>query len=119
MRSVTDSSVLKMINDSVNNLQIKLLEGPDSLINFALPKKFDEHLSLPRSGRRIWEELEHKRIITSQSIVQLPEHLPKNRPLGFLEYNVPKAAIVFEVFFGAFGAGHLLCQPVGKINVGW
>jgi hypothetical protein len=23
----------------------------------------------------------------------LPEHLPKNRPLGFLEYDVPKAAI--------------------------
>ena len=44
---------LKMINDPVNNLQIKLLEGPDSLINFALSKKFDEHLSLPRSDHRI------------------------------------------------------------------
>jgi tetratricopeptide (TPR) repeat protein len=43
---------LKMINGPVNNLQIKLLEGPDSLINFALSQKFDEHLSLPRSGRR-------------------------------------------------------------------
>jgi hypothetical protein len=30
--------------------------------------------------------------------VQLLEHLPKNRALGFLEYNVPEAAIVFEVF---------------------
>jgi hypothetical protein len=30
-----------MINDPVNNLQIKLLEGPDSLINFALSKKSD------------------------------------------------------------------------------
>jgi hypothetical protein len=49
----------------------------------------------------------------------LPEHLPKNRPLGFLEYNVPKAGIVFELFFGAVGAGHLLCEPVGKIKVGW
>src|SRR6516162_2208311 len=108
-----------MINDPVNNLQIKLLKGPDSLINFALSKKFNEHLSLPRSGRRIWEELEYQRIITSQSIVQLPEHFPKNRPLGFLEDNVPKAAIVFEVFFGAVGAGHLLCEPVGNIKVAW
>jgi len=31
-----------MLNDPVNNLQIKLLEGPDRLINFALSKKFDE-----------------------------------------------------------------------------
>src|SRR5215469_12603267 len=108
-----------MINDPANNLQIKLLEGPDSLINFALSQKFDEHLSLARSSRRIWEELEYQRIITSQSVVQLPEHLPKNRPLGFLEYNVPKAPISFEVFFGALAAGHLLCEPVGKIKVGW
>jgi hypothetical protein len=54
-----------MVNDPVNNFQIKLLEGPDSLINLALSKKFDEHLSLLRSGRRIWEELEYQRIITS------------------------------------------------------
>ena len=93
-----------MINDLVNNLQIKLLEAPDSLINFALPEKFDEHLSLSRSRRRIWEKFKYQRIITSQSVVQLPEHLPKYRPFGFLEYNVPKTAIAFEVFFGAFGA---------------
>ena len=49
---------LKMINDLMNNLQINLFEGPEGLINFAFPIKFDEHLSLPRSGRRIWEELE-------------------------------------------------------------
>ena len=36
------------------------LEGPDSFINCALPKKFDEHLSLPQPGRRIWEELEYQ-----------------------------------------------------------
>src|SRR5262245_41921670 len=108
-----------MIHDPVNHLQINLLEGPDSLISFALSKKFDEHLSLPGPGRQIREELEHQRIITSQSVVQLTEHLPKNRPLGFLKYYVPEAAIVFEVFFGAFGAGHLLCEPVGKIKVGW
>jgi hypothetical protein len=47
----------KMINDPMNNLQIKLFEGPDSLVNFGLPKKFDEHLSLPRSLRRIRKEL--------------------------------------------------------------
>ena len=58
-----------MINDPVNNLQIKLFEGPDSFIDFTLPKKFDEHLSLPRPGRRIREELEHQWIITSQSVV--------------------------------------------------
>ena len=103
----------------MNNLQIKLFEGPDSLINFALPKKFDERLSLPRPVRRIWKKLEYQWIITSQSIVQLPEHLPKNRPLGFPEHNVPKAPIAFEVFFGAGGAGRLLCEPVGKIKVGW
>jgi hypothetical protein len=80
----------------MNNLQIKLLEAPDSLINFALSKRFDEHLSLPRPGRRIWEELEYQWIITSQSVVQLPEHLPKNRPLGFLKYDIPKAAIIFD-----------------------
>ena len=33
-----------MINDLVNNIQIKLLEGPDSLIDFAFSKKFNEHL---------------------------------------------------------------------------
>jgi hypothetical protein len=57
-----------MINDPVNNLQIELLEGPESLINFALSKKFDEHLSLARPGRRIWEELEYQWIIASQSV---------------------------------------------------
>src|SRR6516162_10220470 len=101
-----------MIDDPVNNLQIKLLEGPDSLISFALSKKFDEHLSLAQSGRRIWEELEYQGIITSQSVVKLPEHLPKNGPLGFLENNVPKAAIIFEVFLGAVAARHLLCEAV-------
>ena len=103
-----------MVNHLMNNLQIILLEGPDSLINFALPKKFDEHLSLPRSGRRIWEELEYQWVITSHSVVQLPEHLPKNGPSGFLEYDVPKAAIVFEVFFGAVAPGYLFCKPVSK-----
>jgi hypothetical protein len=38
--------------------------------------------------------------------------------LGFLEYDVPKPAVVFEVFFGAFAAGRLLCEPGGKIKVG-
>jgi hypothetical protein len=47
-----------MINDPMNNLQIKLFEGPDSLVNFILPKKFDEHLSLPRSGRLIRKKLQ-------------------------------------------------------------
>src|SRR6516225_1948090 len=108
-----------MINDPVNNLQIKLLEGPHSLVDFALSKNFNEHLSLPQSGRLIREELEYQRVITSQSVVQLPEHLPKNRPLGFLEYNVPKAAIVFEIFLGALGAARLFCKPVSKIKIRW
>ena len=88
-RSLAGFLGFKIINDPVNNLHKKLLEGPDSLINFALSKKFDERLSLPRPGRRIREELEYQRIITSQSVVQLPERLPKNRPLHLLEYNVP------------------------------
>jgi hypothetical protein len=45
-----------MLNHLMNNLQIRLLEGTNSLINFALAKKFDEHLLLPWPGRRIWEE---------------------------------------------------------------
>ena len=43
-----------MLNDAMNNLQINLFKGPDSLINFALPIKFDEHLSLPWPVRRIF-----------------------------------------------------------------
>ena len=46
---------LKMVNDPVNKLQIKLLEGTDRFINFAFSKKFNEHLSLPWPGRRIRE----------------------------------------------------------------
>jgi hypothetical protein len=75
MRGVSGIFGFKMINDPVNNLQIKLLEGTDTLINFALSEKFDENLSLSRPGRRIWEELKYQRVITSQSVVQLPEHL--------------------------------------------
>jgi hypothetical protein len=55
---------LKMIYDPVNDLQIKLFEGPDSLINFALSKKFDEHLSLPRSGK-----LDSQCLITNPVII--------------------------------------------------
>jgi hypothetical protein len=43
---------LKMINDPVNYLQINLFKGPDSLVNFGLPKEFDEDLLLPRPSRR-------------------------------------------------------------------
>ena len=110
---------LKMIYDLMNDLQIDLFEGPDGFINFALPIKFDEHLSLSRSGRRIWEELEQQWVITSHSVVQLPEHLPKNGPLGFLEYYVPKVAVVLKVFFGAFAAGRLLCKPVSRVKISW
>ena len=90
---------------------------PGRLINFAFSIKFDEHFSLSRSGRRIWEELEQQWVITSHSVVQLPEHLPKNGPLGFLEYDVPKVAVVLEVFFGAFAAGRLLCEPVSRVKI--
>ena len=76
---MTLSAGLKMVSDLMNNLQIKLFEGPDSFINFALSQKFNEHLSLSRPGRRILEELEYQWIITSQSVVELPEHLPKDR----------------------------------------
>ena len=34
-RGLTGILGFKMINDPVNNLHIKLLEGPDSLISFA------------------------------------------------------------------------------------
>jgi hypothetical protein len=81
--------------------------------------RFRWYLSLARPCRRIWEELQKQGVITSDSIVQLPKHLPKNRSLGVLEYNFPKAAIVFEVFFGAVAAGRFLCEPVGEVKVGW
>ena len=48
-----------MINDLMNNLQISLFEGADSLINFAFSVKFDEHLLLRRLGRRVREEFEY------------------------------------------------------------
>jgi hypothetical protein len=59
MRGVRRLLRLKMLNDLMQNLQINLFEGPERLINFALPKKFDEHLSLSRPGGRIREELEY------------------------------------------------------------
>jgi hypothetical protein len=68
MRRVSRLPGLKMTNDLINNLQISLFKGPESFINFALPVKFDEHLSLPRSGRRIWEELEYQRNIANRSV---------------------------------------------------
>jgi len=42
VRGVTRLSSLKMIYHLMNNLQIFLLEGPDSLINFAFSAEFDE-----------------------------------------------------------------------------
>jgi hypothetical protein len=119
MSGVSRLHILKMIYDLMNDVQIDLSEGPEGFVNFALPIKFDEHLSLSRSGRRIWEQLEQQWVITSHSVVQLPERLPKNGPLGFLKYYVPKVAVVLEVFFGAFAAGRLLCEPIGKIKVDW
>jgi hypothetical protein len=40
-RRVTRLLGLKMLNDAMNNLQINLFKGPDSLINFALPRYRD------------------------------------------------------------------------------
>ena len=42
-----------MINDPVNNLQIKLLEGPDSLIDFAFSEKLNGHLK-PSANILLW-----------------------------------------------------------------
>jgi hypothetical protein len=104
-----------MLHDPVNNLQIKLLEGPNSLVNFALSKKFDEHLSLPRPGRLIWEELEYQRVITSQSVVQLPEHLPKGA--SGLSNVIPRKrrlhslAVLLRVI--------CFCESAGKTKLGW
>ena len=106
-----------MINDPIDGFQINPFKGPKCLINLALSVKLDEHLSLARSGCRVWKDLEQQRVITSCSVVQLPEHLPKNGASGFLEDDVPKPAIVFEVLLGAVGAGHLLGKPVGEIKV--
>jgi hypothetical protein len=48
-----------MINDLMDNLQINLFEGSDSLINLALPIIFDEHFLLARPARRVREELKY------------------------------------------------------------
>src|SRR6516162_202812 len=106
-----------MINNPVDNLQIKLLKGSDSLINFALSEKLDEHLSLPRPRHRIREELEYQRIITSQSVIQLPEHLPTNGASGSLEQDLPKTAVAFKLFFGAIATGYLFCEPISKVKI--
>jgi hypothetical protein len=50
---------VQVTNDLANNFQTNLPEGPDSLIDFAVPEKFDEHLSLPRPGRRVRKELQY------------------------------------------------------------
>ena len=50
MTGVTRLLGHKMVNDLMNNLEVNLFEGPDSLISVALPISFDEHLSVPRSG---------------------------------------------------------------------
>ena len=107
-----------MINDPVNNFQIKLLKGPDSFISFALSKKFDERLSLTRPGRRTCKELQKQwvwRVVGSASCRNTSQRIGR---LAFSNI-MSQRRIVFEVFFGAFGAGHLLCEPVGKIKVGW
>jgi hypothetical protein len=77
MRQICRLPDLKDSHHFMNNVQIIFLEGSDSLIDLALSAEFDEQLSLARPGLRIWEELEYQRIIRSQSVVQLPEHPPK------------------------------------------
>jgi hypothetical protein len=56
--------------------------------------------------------------ITSQSVVQLLEHLRKNSRLAFSKYNVPKADRIRSILW-RYCSGHLLCEAVGKIEVGW
>lgn len=109
---------LEVVNDLMDHIQIAPFKGPQPLVNFSISVQFDENLSLPRSGCRVWKDLEQQRVITSGSVVQLAEHLPKNWASGFLEDDVPKPAIVFEVFLGTVGPCHLLGEPVGEIKVG-
>jgi len=108
---------LKMINDPVNNLQINLFEGSDSLVNFALPIKFDEHLSLPRSGRLIRKKLDYQWNITNRSVFQPSEHIPQNGPVDLSEEDVPILAVQLEVFFGAVTASDLLGESVGEFKI--
>jgi hypothetical protein len=47
-----------MINHPMDGFQIGLFEDPQRLVDLALSLKFDERLSLPRSGCRVWTDLE-------------------------------------------------------------
>jgi hypothetical protein len=106
-----------MINDLTDHIQIDLFEGPERLINFAFPVKFDEHLSLPRPGRQVREDLEYQWIITSRSVIQPCKCFPQNGPASLLEDNVPNAAVVLEVFFGAVATSHLPGKSVGEVKI--
>jgi hypothetical protein len=48
---------LEVVNDLTDEVEINLFEGPEGLINFAFPVKFDEHLSRSRPGCRLREDL--------------------------------------------------------------
>src|ERR1700758_1893553 len=97
-----------MINHLIDHIQIAPFEVSYRLVNFALSIKLDERLSLPRSGCRVGKDFEQQRVITSGSVVQLPEHFPKNGSIGFLEYDVPETAVAFKVLHVAVTASHLL-----------
>jgi hypothetical protein len=53
---------------------------------------------------------------TSQSVVHPCELFPQNWPAVLFEYDVPKAAIVFKLFWGAVASGYSFCKPVSKVT---
>jgi hypothetical protein len=71
---------LKIVNDPMNNLQINLFEGPDSVIDFALPKKLNERLSLPLAPVTI-QHASHAPPFLDPSHSSVPAHLPWNGEL--------------------------------------
>jgi hypothetical protein len=88
----------EIINDLVRGIQIDPSESPQRLADLAFAIKFDQQLPLARPARGIRKYLEQKWIITRAAFVQLLGHLAQDRPLSFLEDDVPKAAVIFKGF---------------------
>src|SRR5246127_4754656 len=93
-----------MIYYVINHLEVDLFKSPQRLGDLPFSIDFDQHLMLtrPALGGRIQLD-EQKRIISSNTIIQFPEHFPQNGELSLLKDDVPKAAVAFKNFPGAFG----------------
>ena len=85
----------------INYLQVDLLKGLHGLGDLALTIEVNERLMLARSALSGRIQLEQKRIITSHPIRPVSGTFP--REWDALKGDVPKAAVAFKSFLGAFG----------------